>query len=47
MAREEGREVGCYANGTDARTATAMGNAEGLMQVKVAYIGPNNLKSNI
>ena len=35
MARQERRQMGGHANGANARTAAAMGNAEGFVQIKV------------
>ena len=38
MARQEGREVGCHADGPHPRPAAAMGDAEGLVQVEMRHV---------
>ena len=38
MAGEEGLQVGLHADGADAGTAAAVGDAEGFVQVQVAHI---------
>jgi hypothetical protein len=40
MAGEERLQVGLHADGADAGTTAAVGNAEGFVQVQVADIGP-------
>ena len=39
VARQEGGQMGLHADGTHARAAAAMGDAEGLVQVHVADVG--------
>ena len=39
VLRQEGSEVGAHADGTHARTTTAVGNAESLVQIEVRDVG--------
>ena len=45
VGRQEGRQVGAHADGAHARAAAAVRDAEGLVQVQVAHIRPDEARA--